>query len=426
MTECYEFPGELDAGNGSRGARGPADPAERGAHERVSEHCEHAQRKRIKEMRNSMPRCRLPAGCSILLFAAPLWSQQAGAWKDPSPHTAQMVAVAENVRLEVLDWGGSGRPIVLLAGGGDTAHVFDEFAPKLTPAYHVLGITRRGFGASSFTAAEYGADRLGDDVVAVLDSLKLDRPVLVGHSIAGEELSSVGTRHPERVAELIYLDAGYAHAFYDHSLGNVDIDSRELQKKLEQMRAASTPQVHKKLVEELVQQDLPDLERELRELLRILQAEPAQPASPPTATTDDLASFTAYRAYVNRVRGISFPEAELRQTRESRPDGGVGKSRSGPSVAISEGEQKYTSIRVSVLAIYANPRDRGPYPYNTPAEGAATEAFQTAAIEAQATAFERGVPSARVVRVPKSNHYVFLSNEADVLREMRAFLGGLH
>jgi pimeloyl-ACP methyl ester carboxylesterase len=192
------------------------------------------------------------------------------------------------------------------------------------------------------------------------------------------------------------------------------------------MRAASTPQVHKKLVEELVQQDLPDLERELRELLKILQAEPAQPASPPTATTDDLASFTAYRAYVHRVRGISFPEAELRQTRESRPDGGVGKSRSGPSVAISEGEQKYTTIRVSVLAIYANPRDRGPYPYNTPAEGAATEAFQTAAIEAQATAFERGVPSARVVRVPKSNHYVFLSNEADVLREMRAFLEGLH
>jgi pimeloyl-ACP methyl ester carboxylesterase len=45
-------------------------------------------------------------------------------------------------------------------------------------------------------------------VLAVCDSLKLNRPVLIGHSIAGEELSSIGSRHPEKVAGLIYLDAG--------------------------------------------------------------------------------------------------------------------------------------------------------------------------------------------------------------------------
>jgi hypothetical protein len=44
---------------------------------------------------------------------------------------------------------------------------------------------------------------------------------------------------------------------------------------------------------------------------------------------------------------------------------------------------------------------------------------------AQVAAVEAGVPSAGVVRLPKANHYVFLSNEADVLREMRAFLDGL-
>jgi hypothetical protein len=40
-------------------------------------------------------------------------------------------------------------------------------------------------------------------------------------------------------------------------------------------------------------------------------------------------------------------------------------------------------------------------------------------------AFEAGVPSARVVRVPNASHYIFQSNEADVLREIRAFLAGL-
>jgi non-heme chloroperoxidase len=36
------------------------------------------------------------------------------------------------------------------------------------------------------------------------------------------------------------------------------------------------------------------------------------------------------------------------------------------------------------------------------------------------------VPGARVVRLAHANHYVFISNEADVLREMRAFLSNAH
>src|SRR5882672_8637981 len=117
------------------------------------------------------------------------YSHAPSSWRDPSPHTIRFVNVEKDVQLEVLDWGGSGRPIVLLAGGGNTAHVFDNFAPKLTPHGHVYGITRRGFGASGFSATDHPADRLGDDVVAVLDALNLKGPILVGHSIAGVELS---------------------------------------------------------------------------------------------------------------------------------------------------------------------------------------------------------------------------------------------
>lgn len=127
------------------------------------------------------------------------------AWKrDPSPHTVKFVTVDKDVKLEVLDWGGTGRPVVLLAGLGNNAHIFDKFAPKLTPTYHVYGITRRGFGASSAPvpdATNYSADRLADDVLAVCDSLKINKPVLIGHSIAGEELSSIGSRYPEKLLD---------------------------------------------------------------------------------------------------------------------------------------------------------------------------------------------------------------------------------
>ena len=80
--------------------------------------------------------------------------QEASSWRDPSPHQVKFVTVEDGVQLEVLDWGGAGRPIVLLAGYL-TAHAYDDFAPHLTRIGHIYGITRRGFGASSRPASGY-------------------------------------------------------------------------------------------------------------------------------------------------------------------------------------------------------------------------------------------------------------------------------
>jgi len=118
-----------------------------------------------------------------------------------------MVNADKGVQLEVLDWGGSGRVIILLAGSGNSAHVFDDFAPKLTPFAHVYGITRRGYGASSQPASGYDNQRLADDIVAVIDKLKLPSPVLCGHSAAGSEITTIGNQHSDRIGGLIYFDA---------------------------------------------------------------------------------------------------------------------------------------------------------------------------------------------------------------------------
>ncbi len=47
-------------------------------------------------------------------------------------------------------------------------------------------------------------------------------------------------------------------------------------------------------------------------------------------------------------------------------------------------------------------------------------------MENQAHAFETQVPNARVVRIPNADHYLFRTNEADVLREIIDFVGALH
>jgi non-heme chloroperoxidase len=78
----------------------------------------------------------------FFLAASFLWSLNLSAQPDISPHKVEFVTVGEGVRLEVLDWGGSGRPLIFLAGNGDTAHAFDTFAPKFTSENHVYGIAR--------------------------------------------------------------------------------------------------------------------------------------------------------------------------------------------------------------------------------------------------------------------------------------------
>ena len=315
----------------------------------------------------------------------PLRSQQPPAWKDPSPHITQFVTVDKNVRLEVLDWGGSGRPLVLLAGGGDTAHVFDDFAPKLTPAFHVYGITRRGFGESGFSPEGYGADRLGDDVLAVLDSLKLIRPVLVGHSLGGEELSSLATRHPNRVAGLVYLEAGYPYAF-DNGKG-------------------------------------PSMKE-------FLDARKIMPQAPPPSESA-LASFSALQQACLRGLGFTYPEGELRQQFSTTPEGRVGKERDFPGYAMMlEGMKKYSNIPVPALVIFAIPHGQAKWISEStdPKVHEAAKAFSAAELALttkQAKAFEDGVPTARVVRLRDADHYVYLSNEADVLREMKSFLSSL-
>jgi pimeloyl-ACP methyl ester carboxylesterase len=319
---------------------------------------------------------------SLLTVARPLVAQDKPDNRDTTPHSIRFVTVQDDVKLEVLDWGGSGRPLILLHGGNSTAHEFDKFAPKLIGSYHVYGITRRGCGASSApppTDENYTADRLGDDVLAVIGELGIDAPVLVGHSLGGQELSSIGSRHPERVAGLIYLDAAYQYAFYDRSKGLLDIEVNEVRRKLAQLEPGKRPQDPRSLIDELLQTDLPELERTLRQIDERFKGAPPQ------------------------------PPASAQQARPAIP----------PIVAaMNRGSQRYTDIRASVLAFYAFEPVSGPD--GSPAR-AAVEARNQMKRD-QAAAFQAGVPTARVVRLDNASHDVFMSNESDVLREMDEFI----
>jgi len=130
-------------------------------------------------------------------------------------HKVFFLKGSTNNKLEVLDWGGTGKPVLFLTGIGSTAHVFDDFAPKFTDNFHVYGLTRRGFGASEHTATGYNTKTLMEDLVAILDSLRIDKVILIGHSISGAEVSKFASTHPDRVEKIIYMEGAYDYSFLD-------------------------------------------------------------------------------------------------------------------------------------------------------------------------------------------------------------------
>jgi pimeloyl-ACP methyl ester carboxylesterase len=211
--------------------------------------------------------------------------------------------------------------------------------------------------------------------------------VLVGHSRAGAELSSIGSRRPERVGGLVYLDAAWPYAFYDPAVEN----------------NATTV--------------LPDVQRELAVIFdRWAPISFGERA----AMIREMADTTLPVL----IRDLRLWAADLAEAPDpnTRPQG---LRRDPVASAIFAGTQRYTRVQGPVLAIYASPPPRRPNEQADSALGARMDTLRLASAMPQITAFQRGVPQARVVRIPHANHFVWRSHEADVLRELRAFVDAL-
>lgn len=322
----------------------------------------------------------------------------AAAWRDRSPHRSGFVVAARDsggrpVRLHYLDWGGGPppggpaaadaarpAPVVFLAGLGHTAHVWDEFAPRFTDRHRVLALTRRGFGDSDYPEGGYDRATLAADVLAFLDQVGVGRAHLVGHSIAGEEMTRFAGAHPERVASLVYLDAAYDRAGAARALGRPPY---------------------------------------------------TEPPAPPW-TARDSASPAAVRARLAfQFGGVPLPESEVRAMLAFGPDGRFVRQRAGAAAAREMWPRveppDYARVRAPALAIYKATRpalEERPWLAGDTALLAAIARWQRERVAPQLrrqVAEFRTIPGSRAVTL-RSTHYVFVTSADTVERLMRDFL----
>lgn len=314
----------------------------------------------------------------ILLFGAIAADAQfKDEWRDKSPHKSAFVT-ANGVKLHYLDWGGKGEALLFLPGLYQSAHIYDELAPQFKDKFRALALTRRGQGESGKPETGYDTPALVEDLRRFLDELKIKRVVLVGHSIAGKELTLFATAYPKRVKKLVYLDAAYNYAEQAEAMKN----------------------------------------------------------APDEETPDDaLVSFAAFREHFKKTKcGWSEAwEADMRATIAFAPDGKP-QSLVMPDKTVRQLVQgmrasnpDYTKIKAPTLAFFVlNPFPECSFPPGmSQDERAKMQPFietLKAYLQRGADRFKRELPGAKIVELSNADHWFFIQNQARVAREMRAFL----
>ena len=297
---------------------------------------------------------------------------------------ASRFVTANGARLHYLDFGGRGEPVVLLAGLGNTAWIWSEFGPRLAgEGFHVVALTRRAHGESAAPASGYTLDALAADVIAFMDSLGFRQAHLVGHSLAGAELTRIAARHPSRVRRLVYVDAAYDRA-------------------LQQRYDAAVP----------------------------------PPELGPEMTPADRRSVDAYLAYQRRARldlARRWSAAVERDFRASLVADSLGRvrwrhpfARYGEMIAdASRGAPEYAMVRAPALALYATVSQA-----ILPAGASAEQRAAVARFERENNArwiaesvaqFRSGVRTGRVERID-GVHHLFLDRPEETLRAIVRFL----
>jgi pimeloyl-ACP methyl ester carboxylesterase len=316
-------------------------------------------------------------------------SFQKSRWRDAAPHETYSISVDEGVQLEVLDFGGEGLPIVLLPGLGATAHSYDDLAPLLARKHRVIAVTRRGAGYSSKPDFGFDTPRLSQDVLEVMDEMRLQKVVLVGSSIAGEELTWLGGHHPERFEGLVYLDAAY--------------DRSQEPEKLRTDR--------------------------FRELTRSL---PPEPPIPPASLRD----YEAMSRFLKERGHAQYPEGELIALLQVNNPYLAGlpniDARTQQAITAAIQAPDYAALKIPALAIYAfaNPDHPLPSWYDANDKALLATLAEIARISdakkrRDIELFKHNVEKGQVLEMPNATHYIIQSNQEEVRAAIDKFVDGL-
>ncbi|WPN32664.1 alpha/beta hydrolase [Pseudomonas sp. P5_109] len=144
-----------------------------------------------------------------LMIALTLLGSSVAAHADVTPfpasfHTQDIAVDGVTMHVRV---GGKGPAVVLLHGFGDTGDMWAPLAADLARDHTVVVPDLRGMGLSSIPQSGYDKKTQAADIRGVLNTLKIEHSVVVGHDIGTMVAFAYASRYPERTDRLVVMDA---------------------------------------------------------------------------------------------------------------------------------------------------------------------------------------------------------------------------
>ena len=143
------------------------------------------------------------ASACLLAAAAPAAAgpQPPAGWKDG-------YVVANGIRLHYWRTGGAKPVMVLAHGSSDDALCWTNLAKELTDRYDVIMFDARGHGLSDPPTAADAVDAQVEDLAGLIKALKLEKPVLMGHSMGSASVAWFSAKYPDVPKAVILEDPG--------------------------------------------------------------------------------------------------------------------------------------------------------------------------------------------------------------------------
>jgi pimeloyl-ACP methyl ester carboxylesterase len=118
--------------------------------------------------------------------------------------------LVNGIRMHYLEWGDkNGVPLVWAHGSASSGLELRAVAPRLAAAgYRVLAVDYRGHGLTRVRDYDFGIYHIADDLIGLLDSLKISKAVFGGASKGGSVATAVYDQYPNRVLGLLMADGG--------------------------------------------------------------------------------------------------------------------------------------------------------------------------------------------------------------------------
>lgn len=117
-------------------------------------------------------------------------------------------AKGSGIAIQLTVWKGKGKEILCIHGLTANARFWDCLASALSPRHKIIAMDLRGRGLSDKPPTGYAIDHHCKDVLALMDDLGLERPVLMGHSLGAFISLVFAAQYPDRVGRLILVDGG--------------------------------------------------------------------------------------------------------------------------------------------------------------------------------------------------------------------------